>query len=97
MTFAIWRRRVPPFVVVAGLGLVTAAGLVAGYLLLTHRPEPGKDHVRGPLPPGSYPVGPLPAGTVAPDLHAAGWINGSPPRPGTPGQRFILLDIWAHW
>jgi hypothetical protein len=87
---AIWRGHVPLPVAVATVGLVTVVGLAAGYLLLTARPGPGsigEYHVRGLLPPGA----------ATPAFHAAGWINGPPPRPGAPGQQLIILDIWAHW
>ena len=45
------------------------------------------------LPPGSYHDGPLPTGSVLPQLEVSGWVNGSPPA----RARLIVLDIWAHW
>jgi len=49
------------------------------------------------LPPGSYPTEPLAAGTPAPLMQAAGWLNGDPQQPGEEGSPLIVLDIWSHW
>jgi thiol-disulfide isomerase/thioredoxin len=49
------------------------------------------------LPEGSYPVGPLAAGTPLPLMEAAGWIHGAPQQPGQSRPRLVVLDIWSHW
>lgn len=49
------------------------------------------------LPDGSYPAGPLAAGTPLPPLQAAGWLHGEPQSTGKPLPRLVVLDIWSHW
>jgi hypothetical protein len=48
-------------------------------------------------PEEDYHEGPLAAGEKLPPLEAAGWLNGSPPQPGAPGVRLIVLDVWTQW
>ncbi|AMV25101.1 thiol-disulfide oxidoreductase [Gemmata sp. SH-PL17] len=88
-----WHKRVPPRVVACALVAVVVAG--TGAALLAFRPPDAPERsVRGPLPPGTYPAQPLPAGTLLPALKAEGWVNG--PAVGT-GHRLVVVDIWAHW
>jgi hypothetical protein len=94
------RRNVPPWVafLCVGAALVGGCGCVllfdpAALGLPRSQPEP----VREPPPEGSFPEGPLAVGETFPPLEAAGWLNSQPPRPGTPGLRLIVLDVWAHW
>lgn len=49
------------------------------------------------LPDGSYPAGPLAAGTAVPLMEAGGWINGAPSPLDQAKPRLVVLDIWSHW
>jgi hypothetical protein len=95
------RQGVPPWAAFLGIGAALAGG--GGCVLLFDpdalglpRGQPEQMRVE-PLPEGSYPEGPLAVGENVPPLEAAGWLNSPPPRPGTPGLRLIVLDVWAHW
>lgn len=94
------RRNIPPWVVFlcVGAALVGGCGCVllcdlAAIGLSVSEPEPARE----PPPQGNFPEGPLAVGENFPALEAAGWFNGPPPGPGTPGVRLIVLDVWAHW
>ena len=103
MSRSLWRRRVPPRVAVAVAGLIALSGLVGGGVVLHRMNGPTPPREKRPaigvdvLPEGSYPTGPLAAGTPCPPFEAAGWINGPPPRPGRGAARLIVLDLWADW
>jgi hypothetical protein len=75
----------------AGLMLYSTAG--PPVPLASTQAPPALD----PLPPGSYPEGPLAVGTKAPGFVAGGWINGTPNAPGTPAARLVVVDLWALW
>jgi hypothetical protein len=99
---ALGRRNIPSWAafLVVGTALVGGFSCVARFDpdalgLPRSRPEPAP--VREVLPEHSYPEGPLAAGENVPSWEAAGWLNGLPPEPGTPGIRLIVLDVWAHW
>jgi thiol-disulfide isomerase/thioredoxin len=40
---------------------------------------------------------PLKPGDPLPPLEAAGWLNGPPPAPGSPGVRLLVVDVWGIW
>ena len=97
---SVWARPLPP-VAAAALVAAVAVGVGAAYLALARSADPSTPSapplVRPPLPPGSYPDAPLAAGTPAPPLEAAGWLNGPYPGPDARTARLVVLDIWAGW
>jgi hypothetical protein len=101
MKRSVWNRRVPRAVTFSVAAAVAASAVAVGYFAF-RQPELTGDGSYNPagrpaLPPGSYARAPLPPGTPSPTLEAAGWVNGSPPKPGEEGPRLIILDIWSHW
>lgn len=88
-------RRVPPAVTLAAVAGAAAAGLVVLSLRPDPPPAPAHDSpaARAVPPPDSYPTEPLSPGTPAPEMEAAGWINGPP----EPAPKLVLLDIWSGW
>ncbi len=83
-------------------GVVAAAGLGGGFAVLGHLGEAGVPGSGPPAgcaapPDGSYTVPPLETGVLPPAFEAAGWVNGSPARPGGQSPRLIVLDTWASW
>jgi hypothetical protein len=103
MNRSFWHRRVPLlWVAFPVLGAFAAAG-VSSVLFLSRPnefavdPDSARPPGRAVLSPGSYPASPLTVGTASPEFEAAGWMNGEPPLPASPGHRLIVLDIWANW
>ncbi|QDU22101.1 TlpA family protein disulfide reductase [Urbifossiella limnaea] len=63
-------------------------------------PPPRKGNIADDVPEVTTPVPPTPqlkVGDVIPPLEVKGWINGPPPAVGAPGQKLLLVDVWAEW
>lgn len=79
------------------------AVVIAAALLATGcNPTPltPRTNIPEDMPEVSTPVPPTPqlkVGDVLPPLVARGWINGPPPAVGAPGQKLLVVDVWAHW
>lgn len=37
------------------------------------------------------------SGQLAPEIRAAGWFNGSAPKPADLKGRVVVIDAWASW
>lgn len=78
--------------------VVLAAALAAAGCEPT--PQPPRENLPDDMPEVTTPVPPTPqlkVGDVIPPLNVKGWIGGPPPVVGAPGQKLLLIDIWAHW
>ena len=77
--------------------VLIAALLVAGC---EPTPPPPRPSLPDDMPEVTTPVPPTPqlkVGDILPPLVTKGWINGPPPAVGAPGQKLLLVDVWAHW
>jgi len=77
--------------------VLAAALLIAGC---EPTPVPRPTNVPDDVPEVTTPVPSTPqlkVGDVLPPLVTKGWINGPPPAVGAPGQKLLLVDVWAHW
>ncbi len=77
-----------------GLALVLASALGCG-LDSAPPPPPAESDDLGRASGVASP--PLRVGAVFPPLRAEGWLNGTPPAPGAPGVRLMVVDVWALW
>jgi len=41
-------------------------------------------------------IGGLPVGAIAPEITAAGWINGDAPTAADIGGKVVVVESWAH-
>ena len=48
-------------------------------------------------PGGGGDIGGLPVGAIAPEITAAGWINGDAPTAADIGDKVVVVESWAHW
>ena len=50
-----------------------------------------------PTLPGGGGIGGLSVGAIAPEITAAGWINGDAPSAADMEGKVVVVDAWAHW
>ena len=53
--------------------------------------------VTGCVQQGGGSIGGLPVGAIAPEITAAGWINGDAPTAADIGGKVVVVESWAYW